>query len=59
LFCLSGAVRVTASDGDARMVRVGDALLMEDTRGAGHETEVTSAEPFDAVVIVLRELQEG
>ena len=53
LFCLAGALRVTASDGDSRMVKAGDAWLMEDTRGAGHKSEVVSEEPFDAVVILL------
>ena len=55
LFCLSGAVKVTASDGDIRFVKVGDAWLMEDTSGTGHETEVLSDDPFDAIVVILPE----
>jgi hypothetical protein len=37
------------------IVSAGDAWLMEDTSGSGHETEVISREPVDAVVIQLPE----
>jgi hypothetical protein len=53
LFCLSGALRVTASDGDSRIIKTGDAFLMEDTRGNGHRSEVISKEPVDAVIVQL------
>jgi hypothetical protein len=53
LFCLGGAVRVTPSLGVPEIVKVGDAWLMEDTSGEGHETAVVSQEPFDAVVVQL------
>jgi quercetin dioxygenase-like cupin family protein len=53
LFCLSGAVKITASDGEIRTIKAGDAWLMEDTNGKGHRTEVASDEPFDAVIILL------
>jgi quercetin dioxygenase-like cupin family protein len=55
LFCLAGKVRVTPGVGDTVIVGAGDAWLMEDTSGSGHETEVISQEPFDAVVIQLPE----
>jgi quercetin dioxygenase-like cupin family protein len=55
LFCLAGEVRVTPGVGDTVIVGAGDAWLMEDTSGSGHETEVISQEPFDAVVIQLPE----
>lgn len=53
LFCLRGAMRVTASNGDAREVVAGDAWLMADTTGKGHTTEVISEGPVDAVIIQL------
>lgn len=53
LYCLSGSFKVTASDGDCREFKAGDGLLLEDTRGKGHVTEVTSANPVDCVMISL------
>jgi hypothetical protein len=53
LFCLSGMIRVTPGLGDPKTVAAGEAWLMEDTSGPGHETEVISHEPFDAVVVQL------
>jgi hypothetical protein len=53
LFCLAGEFRVTASSGEARSFATGDCLLMEDTSGKGHITEVTSDEPVRAVMIRL------
>ena len=48
-------IRVTPGLGDPVIVAAGDAWLMEDTSGLGHETEVISQEPFDAVVVQLPE----
>jgi hypothetical protein len=53
LFCLGGSVRVTPGIGESVAICVGDAWLMEDTTGAGHETEVISKVPFEAVVVQL------
>jgi quercetin dioxygenase-like cupin family protein len=53
LFCLSGTLRVTASNGDVRLIKAGHAWLMTDTNGKGHKTEVISDEPVDAVVVLL------
>ncbi len=53
LFCLRGAMRVTASSGEVRQVTAGDAWLMADTTGKGHTTEVISEGPVDAVIIQL------
>ncbi|MFY9970995.1 MAG: hypothetical protein WAK41_16490 [Roseiarcus sp.] len=39
LFCLAGKVLVTPGVGDAVIVGAGDARLLEDTSGSGHETE--------------------
>ncbi len=51
LICLAGAVKVTASDGDARLIGPGDVWHMEDTHGKGHHTVVTSKEDLEAVII--------
>ncbi|MGI3185262.1 cupin domain-containing protein [Nioella aestuarii] len=51
LFCLGGAVRVTASDGEARVIGKGDVWRMEDTHGKGHHTAVISDEPFEAALV--------
>jgi EutQ-like cupin domain len=37
---LSGAMEVTASDGETRLFRTGDLLLLEDTSGRGHTTTI-------------------
>jgi hypothetical protein len=53
LFCSGGALKVTATDGSVRTVKSGDAWLMADNRGKGHQSEVVSDVPFDAVIIIL------
>jgi hypothetical protein len=53
LFCLSGALKVTASDGEVRLVEAGSVWQMEDVNGKGHRSEVATPVPFDAVVILL------
>jgi len=53
LFCCSGALKVTATDGSVRTVKAGDAWLMADNNGKGHRSEVVSEAPFDAVIIIL------
>lgn len=53
MFCLRGAMRVTASTGDEREVAGGDAWFMSDTTGKGHTTEVVSEGPVDAVIVQL------
>lgn len=39
--------------GEARDLGPGSAVLLEDTRGRGHVSTVTSAVPFDAIIIRL------
>lgn len=51
LICLTGTVRVTASDGEWRDIGPGDVWHMEDKQGKGHHTKVTSLVDFEAVVI--------
>ena len=53
MFCLAGEFRVRASSGDTRSFAAGDCLLMEDTSGKGHITEVTSHRPVKAVMLRL------
>ncbi|MFK8034001.1 MAG: hypothetical protein AB8B94_07645 [Hyphomicrobiales bacterium] len=51
LICLSGTIRVTASDGEYRDIEPGDVWHMEDKHGKGHHTFVTSDEDFLSVII--------
>ena len=55
LFCLSGALKVTASDGEVRVIETGNVWLMADTSGKGHRSEVVSDGPFDAAIVLLPE----
>ena len=55
LFGLRGRMRITPDVGEPCTIAAGDFLMMEDTTGAGHLTEVISEEPFDAVMIQLPE----
>jgi hypothetical protein len=48
---LSGAVEVTASDGEARRFGPGSLLLLEDTHGRGHSTRVLDE---DVVMLVTQ-----
>jgi quercetin dioxygenase-like cupin family protein len=54
LFCLSGALKVTASDGASRVIDTGSAWLMTDTEGKGHQSEVVSDKSFEAVIILTK-----
>lgn len=53
LVCLSGTVRVTASDGEARDIGPGDVWHMEDKQGKGHHTAVIGSEEFLSVIVQL------
>jgi hypothetical protein len=53
VYCLSGSFRITASDGETRSFGPGDALMLTDTTGNGHVTEVTSSVPVNCVMIAL------
>ena len=48
---LDAAVKLTASDGEARVIAKGDIWHMEDRHGKGHHTEVISDEDFEAVIV--------
>lgn len=51
LICLSGRIRVTASDGEVREFGQGDCWRMEDTFGKGHHTRVISETDFDCAIV--------
>jgi hypothetical protein len=53
IVCTQGSIRVTTSLGDARELVPGSVVLLEDTRGKGHVSEVTSTTSFEALVIRL------
>lgn len=51
--CISGEIELTASDGQKRIFRSGDVLLLEDIKGKGHKTKVSSKDDFVAAVVQL------
>ena len=51
-------MRITPDIGEPRVIAAGDVLMMEDTTGSGHFTEVVSDEPFDGVMIQLPEISD-
>ena len=53
LVCTAGALRITTSLGKAKEIGPGCAVLVEDTKGRGHESIVISSVPFDAIIIAL------
>jgi hypothetical protein len=53
VYCLSGNFRITATDGETRSFGPGDALMLTDTTGNGHVTEVTSSVPVNCVMIAI------
>jgi hypothetical protein len=53
VFCMSGTMRITTSLGESRDLAPGSAILVEDTKGKGHISLVTSAMPFDGLIVRL------
>ena len=53
LLCLEGQIEITASDGEKRTFGPGAALLMQDTAGKGHRTDVKGPHDWVAAVIPL------
>jgi hypothetical protein len=51
--CISGTMRVTTSLGESRDLSPGSAVLLEDTSGKGHISLVTSATPFQGLIVRL------
>ncbi|SRR5216684_8947593 len=52
-FSLSGCTRVTTSSGESHEFVAGDGVLLEDTSGKGHSTEVISDTPATWLFIRL------
>lgn len=48
---LDGAVKITASDGEARIIGTGEILLVEDTTGKGHRAEAVDGKPRNSLQI--------
>ena len=51
---LSGEAEVKASDGEVRTFAAGSVLLLEDTSGKGHDTNIGSKEDFEAAIVQLK-----
>jgi len=53
LLCLSGTLKLTASDGEVRLVRPGEVCLQEDLHGAGHQSETAEPEPVSLALVLM------
>ena len=53
LICLEGQLEVRASDGKKRTFGPGHAVLMEDTSGRGHSSQVKGEKELIAAIIAL------
>lgn len=51
---IQGEVQVTASDGEARRLVVGDIALLDDTSGKGHKTEALGSQDHIALMIPIK-----
>ena len=48
---LDGAVKITASDGEARIINAGEILLVEDTTGKGHKSQSVDGKTRNSLFI--------
>jgi quercetin dioxygenase-like cupin family protein len=48
---LDGAVRITAGDGEARVIGPGEVILVEDTKGKGHLSQAVGGEMRRSIFI--------
>jgi hypothetical protein len=53
LFCLEGKLEIRASDGKKRTLGRGDAVLMEDSSGRGHHSQVKGGKDLIAAIVSL------
>jgi len=51
MFRLSGSIKITSSAKDERVIDAGMGLLVEDTTGKGHVSEVVSTVPVTQVIV--------
>jgi hypothetical protein len=48
---LDGAVKITASDGESRVIAAGEVILVEDTTGKGHLSQAVDGKPRHSIFI--------
>jgi quercetin dioxygenase-like cupin family protein len=53
VLCLRGVAEITVADGEKRLVKPGQFMLLEDTRGKGHITRVVGSEDHVALMIAI------
>ena len=53
VFCFAGQVEIEVSDGEARTFGPGNILLLEDTTGKGHVTQVLGSVDYLTAVVRL------
>ena len=56
---LTGSVRVSTSDGDARVLEPGDQFLATDLTGKGHKMEEINTAAYDLALVVLEALPDS
>ena len=50
---LDAAVNITASDGDSRIIRAGEVILVEDTHGKGHLSKSVGGKMRHSIFIAI------
>jgi quercetin dioxygenase-like cupin family protein len=50
---LDGAVQITASDGEARVLNMGEMALLEDVAGKGHRSKNVVGRPYHTLFVAL------
>jgi hypothetical protein len=50
---MTGALRFVGSAGDEYALKAGQTMLVENTTGKGHATEVISTEPVEGLIVRL------
>ena len=53
VFILGGAIEIKVADGEVRRFSIGDIVLLEDTAGKGHDTQVVSQEPALFAIVAV------
>jgi len=53
IILLDGEIEIEVSDGEKRIFRGGDVLLVEDTTGRGHKTRVSNNQPRKSIFVTL------
>jgi hypothetical protein len=50
---LDAGVRVTASDGESRVIGAGEVFLVEDTTGKGHRSQAVDGKPRHCIFVAV------